>query len=146
MIKCIVLFIPGMAWNIIIKLFVWLVLFNSSRFNTGGYINNNLFLWYITANGRSFSRFNCLYVTPWNICCTNTKNLWCDSTCNKINNLGERKLMFLMPQMTVAITNVFAFPYKSISIKWTNLIIKVSILSPKQVKSYIHLLFRWSWK
>ena len=30
---------------------------------------------------------------------------------------GDVKTIFLMPQMTVAITNVFAFPYKFISIK-----------------------------
>ena len=40
-----------------------MILFNSNWFNTGGCINNTLFLWYITANGRSFPRFNCLYVT-----------------------------------------------------------------------------------
>ena len=146
MIKCIILFISGMTWKIVIKLFVWLVLFNYRWFNTGGCINNTLFLWYITANGRYFPRFNCLYVTPRTLCCTNTKNLLCDSTCNKTNNLGERKWIFLMPQMTVAITNVFAFPYKFIRIKWTNIVIKVSVLSPKHVKSYIHLLFRWSRK
>ena len=128
------------------KVFVWLVLFNSSWFNTGGCINNTLFLWYITGNSRSFSRFNCLYVTPRTLCFINTKNLWCVSTCNKTKNLGERKWIFLMPQITIAITNVFAFPYKFISIIWPNLVLECSVLSPKHVKSYIHLLFRLSRK
>ena len=146
MIKCIILCIPGMTWTILIKLFVIMILFNSSWFNTGRCINNTLFLWYITSNGRSFTRFNFLYFTPRTLCCDNSKNLWCDSTCNKTKNLGARKWIFLMPQMTVIIFDVFAFPYKFISIKWTNLVIKVSVLSPKRVLSYSHLLFRCSRK
>ena len=35
-----------------------------------------------------------------------------------------------------------AFPYKFISIILTNLVIKCSVLSPKYVLSYSHLLFR----
>ena len=146
MIKCIILFIPGMTWTIFIKLFVLMVLLNSSWFNTGGCINNTLFLWYITANSRSFLRFNCLYVTPRTLCCTNTKKLWCDSTCKKTKNIGERKQILLMPQITVAITDVFTFTYKLISIIWTNNVIKCSVLSPRQVYSYSHFLFRCSRK
>ena len=146
MIKIIILFIPGMTWTIVIKLFFIMILFNSIWFNTGGCINNTLFLWYITANGRSFSRFNCLYVTPRTLCCTNTKNLWCDSTCNKTKNLGARKWIFLMPKMTVTISDVFAFPYKLIPIKWTSLVIKFSVLSPKYVLSNSHFVFKYSMK
>ena len=57
MIKSIVLLIPGMTWTIFIKLFVWMTLLNSIWFNTGIYINNTLFLWYITANSRYFTIF-----------------------------------------------------------------------------------------
>ena len=146
MIKFIILFIPGMTWKIVINLFVRMILLNSIWFNTGGCINNTLFIWYITANSRSFPRFNCFYVTPRTLCCTNTKNLWCDSTCNKIKNLGVRKWIFLMPQMNVAIFDVFFSPYKFISIKWTNIVIKVSLLSPKYVLSYRHFVFRCSRK
>ena len=144
MIKCIILFIPGTTWTIVIKLFVWMVLFNSSWFNTGGCINNNIFRWCITANGRSFLRFNFLYVTPRTLCCTSTKNLLCDSKCKKTNNLGEWKWIFLMPQMTVAVTNVFAFPYTFTIIIWTNLVIKFSVLSPKYVLSKRYFFFRYS--
>ena len=146
MIKWSILFIPGMNWTILIQLFVWMLLLNRIWFNIFRYINNTLFLYYITVNIRSFPIFNCFYVTPRTLCCTNTKNLWCDSTCNKTKNLGARKWIFLMPQMTVTISDVFAFPYKLISIKWTNLVIKVSVLSPKYVSSNSYFVFRCSKK
>ena len=142
MIKCVIFFILVMTWKIVIKLFVWMILFNYRWFNKGICINNTLFLWYITANSRCFSIFNCFYVTPRTLCCTNSKNLWCDSTCNKTKNLGARRWIFLMPKMTVTIFDVFSFPYKFISIKWTNLVIKLSVLSQKYVLSYSHFLFR----
>ena len=58
MIKCIILFIPGMTWTIVIKLFVRMILFNFRWFNICGCIKNTLFLWYITANSRYFPRLN----------------------------------------------------------------------------------------
>ena len=108
--------------------------------------NNNFFLWYITANIRSFPRFNFLCVAPGTLFCTNTKNLWCDSTFNKTKNLGARKWIFLMPQMTVTISDVFAFTYKLIPIKWTNIVITVIVLSPKYVLSNSYFVFRYSMK
>ena len=146
MIKCIIFFIPGMTWNVFIKLFVRMIFFNSRWFNTGRFINNTLFLWYITANTRSFPGFNCLYVTPRALYYTNTKNLLCDYICNKKKNLGARKWIFLMPQMIVTISDVFDLPYKFIPIKWTNLVIKVSVLSTKYVSSNSHFVFRYSMK
>ena len=146
MLKCIILFIPGTTWTIAIKFFLIMILFNSIWFNTVRCINNTLFLWYITANIRSFPRFNYFYVTPRTLFCANTNNLWCDSTCNKTKNIGTRKWIFLMPQMTVTIFDVFYFLYKSISIKWINLVIKVSVLSTKYFLSYRYLLFRRSRK
>ena len=83
-IKCIIIFIPGMTSTVVIKLFIWMILFNSSWFNTGRCMNNTLFLWYSTANCISFPISNCVYITPRTLCCTNTKNLWCEST-NKKN-------------------------------------------------------------
>ena len=138
MIKSIIFFIPGVTWTIVIKLFVRMILLNSIWFNTGRCKNNTLFLWYSTADTRSFPRCNCFYITPKKLCCTNNNNLWCDSTCNKTNNLGTRKWIFLMPQMTVTIYDVFVFPYNFILIKWIILGIKVSVLSPKYVLSKSH--------
>ena len=140
------LFIPSTTWNNVIKLFVWIIWSNSSWLNRKRCINNTLFLWYITDNIRSFPKFNCLYITPKTLCCTNSKNLWYDSTWNKTKNLGARKWIFLMPQMTITISYVFYFPYKLISIKWTNLVIKFSVLSPKYVLSNSHLVFSYSMK
>ena len=135
MIKSISLFIPGMTWTIVIQLLVIMILFNYSWFNKCICINNTLFLWYITNNIRSFPIFNCLYVTPRTLYCTNCKKLWCESTCNKTKNLGARKWIFWIPQMAVIISDVFDFTYKFIRIKWTNIFIKVSVLSPKCVLS-----------
>ena len=141
MIKCIILFIPGMTLIIVIKLFVWMILFNLSWFNADRCINNTIFLWYITANKRSFTRLNRFYVTPRTLCCKNHNKFWCDSTYNKTKNLGTRKWIFLMPKMTVTVSGVFAFPNKLIPIKWTNLVIKASVLNLKYVLSYTHFLF-----
>ena len=146
MIKCIILFIPGMTWTIVIQCFVRMILFNSSWFNTGICIHNTPFLWYITANSRPFTRFNCLYVNPRTIWYTNTKKIWCESTRNKTKNLGARNWIFLMPQIKVTIFDVFDFSYKFIPIKWTILVIKVSLISSKYVFSKIHLVFRYSVK
>ena len=142
MIKTIIILILSMTWTVVIKFFIIMVFFYSSWFNTGGCINNNLFLWYITGNSRSFPGFNCLYVTPRTLCYTNNENLRCNSTCNKTKNLGERKWIFLMPQMTVTISDDFAFPNKFITIKWTILVIKVSLISPNYVLSNSHFFFR----
>ena len=120
-----------------------MILFNSSRFNIGRCKNNSLLLWYITTNSRYFPLFNFLYVTPITLCCTNSKKLWCDSTFNNTKKLGARKWIFFMPQITVAISDVFSFPYKFIRIKWTNFVIKLSVLGPKYVLSWSSLLL-WS--
>ena len=146
MIKSIILLIPCMNWTIFIKLFVRMVLFNSIWFNASRCINNTLFLWYITANSRYFPRFNCLYITPRMFFWNNYKNLWCESTFNKTKNPGARTWVFLMPQRTVTISDVFSFPYKLIRIKWTNLVIKLSVLSPRYIFSNRHFIFRCSMK
>ena len=143
MIKSTILFIPGMNWIIVIKLFVRIILFNYSWFNIGRFINNTLFLWYITANSRYIPIFNCSYITPGMLFCTNIKNLLCDSTCNKTKNLCARKWIILMPKMTVTISDVFSFPNKFIRIKWTIIVIKVSLLIPEYVLSNSHLVFRY---
>ena len=106
MIKSIIIFIPSMTSTIIIKVFIIMILFNSSWFNTVICINNTLFLWYITSDIISFTRFSCLYITPRTLWCTNTKNLWCNSTCYKTNNLGARKLIFLISQITITISDI----------------------------------------
>ena len=121
-----------------------MILLDYSWLNTLRCINNNRFLWYITANSRYFDKFICLYITPITLCCTNTKNLWCNSIRYKTKNLGVRKWIFLMPQITVTISDVFAFLDKFIIFKWTILDIKVSVLSPKQALIKIHFIFRYS--
>ena len=99
--------------KIVIKFFVRMILFNSSWFNAGKCLKNILFLWCITTDSISFPRFVCSYITPGTLCCTNTKKLWCNSTCNKTKNLGASKYVFLKPQMTVTISNVFFFHINS---------------------------------
>ena len=129
-----------------------MILLDSSWFNTGICINNNLFLWYITDDIRYFTRISCIHITPITLFCTNNarldfewtnnKNLWCDSTCYKTKNLGERKWIYFIPQMTVNISDVFYFPNKLIVIKWTILVIKVSKLSLKYVLGDLHFILR----
>ena len=85
MVKSTILFVTSVIWTIIIKVFIWMILFNSRLFNTGRFINNTLFLWYITADSRYFTRFDFLCIAPWTLCFANTKNLWCNSTCKKKN-------------------------------------------------------------
>ena len=131
MIKSIIILIPSVTWKIIIQVFIRTVLFYSIWINTGRCIHNTLFLWYITAGSRYFIIFNFLYIKPRTLCWANTKNLWCNSTCYKTKNLGARKWIFLMPQMTVNISDVFGFPDKFINIKWTILVIKQGVLSTK---------------
>ena len=86
-----------------------MILFNYSQLNRGTFITNTLFLWYITADGRYFTCFNCLYVTPRTLCCNNSNNLSCKSTCYKTNNNGARKWIFLMPQMTITRVSVWSW-------------------------------------
>ena len=131
-----------MTWTTVITFFVRIILFNYSWFDTCKCINNNLFLWYITVDSRYFPRFNCLYITPRTLCCTNTKNLWCDSQCNKTKNLGTSKWIFLISQMIVTISDVFALPYKLIPIKLTILVITLFVLSTEYVLSNSHLILR----
>ena len=47
-------------WNNDHQGIIRIILFNYSWFDTGRYINNTLFLWYITTDSRYFIRFNCL--------------------------------------------------------------------------------------
>ena len=129
--QTIIIFIPSVTWAIIIKDFIWMIWINFSWFDTGRFINNNLFLWYINADSRSFIIFNFIYSAPRMLYCTNTNKLWCNSKCYKIKNLVTRKWIFLMPQMTVTISDVFAFSDKFITIKWTILVIKSSVISKK---------------
>ena len=130
-IKRTIVLIPSMTQTMFVKVFILMILLNSSWFNTGRFINNTLFLLYITDDSRYFIGFNCFYITPITISFTNTINLWCNSTCYKTNILGERKWIFLMPQMTITISDVFDFPDKIILIKWTNIVIEVRVLSPE---------------
>ena len=88
--------------------------------------------------------FNCIYVNPIMLCCNNTKNLWCDYICNKNQEPWCKEVNILMSQMTVTISDVFSFPYKFISIKLTNIAIKVSVLSPNYVLIDSHFLLRCS--
>ena len=108
----------------------------------GRFINNSMFLWYITDDSISFTIFNCLYINPRMLICTNIKNHRCNYTCYKTNNLGARKQIFLMPQMNITIPDVFYFLDKIITIKWIILVIKVSVLSTEQVYSKIQFILR----
>ena len=132
LIESIVVFIPVMTGIIINKAFIIMILLSSIWFNIGRFINNSMFLWYITDDSISFTIFNCLYINPRMLICTNIKNHQCNYTCYKTNNLGARKWIFLMPQITITISDVFAFTEKIIIIKWTILVIKVSVASPKK--------------
>ena len=131
LIKSIIVFIPIMNGIMAINIIVITIIFNSSWFDAGRCMNNTLFLWYITADSRYFTRFKCLFITPRTIICTNTKKVLCKSTCCKTKNLGSRKWILLMPKMKIIITGVFSFPDKLIAIKGTILLIEVSIFSPK---------------
>ena len=90
LIVIIIIFITSMDLTIVIKFFIRMIFFDSSLFNTSRCINNTLFIWYITDDSRSFTVFHCIFVTPRTLCCTNNKNLLCDSTCSKTKNLGAR--------------------------------------------------------
>ena len=131
MIKLIIIFIPSMTRIIIIKVFIRIILFDYSWFNTVRCINNTLFLWYITSDSRSCTWFNCIYTTPITLIYTNTKKFLCNYTWYKTKNLGAMKWMFLMLQMTITISDVFDFPDKFITIKWIIILIKGSLLSTK---------------
>ena len=146
MIKHIIIFIPSMTGIIIVKILIWMILLNSIWFNKWRCINNTIFLWFFTTYSISFTRFNFLYITPRTISCTNTKNFWCKYTCYKTKNLGSRKWIFLMPQMNMTISDIFALPEKFITIKWTIIVIKVSLICPKQFKIKMQLIFRQSMK
>ena len=134
MTKIIVVFITSMNGKRIINIFFRMILSNYRWFNKVICTNNTLFLWYITAYSIYFTRFSCIYITPRAIRCTNIKNLLCNSTCLKTKNLGTRKWIFLIPQMTITISDVFDFPYIFINIRGTILVIKVSILSTKSLE------------
>ena len=120
LIKITIIFIPRVTWTISIMGFIIIILFDSIWFNTGRCLNNTLYFWYITADRIYFTRFNCIYITPRTLFCTNANHLWCNTTCYKTKDLGARKWIFLMPQMTVTLSDVFAFPEKCVSTKWTN--------------------------
>ena len=133
LIKSITVFIPSMTVIMIIKSFSRIIPLNYSWSNTGICINNTLFIWYITSDSRYFTIFNWLYINPRTLCCKNTNNLWCNSKFYKTNNLDTRKWIFLMAKINVTISDVFAFPDKLITIKWTIIFIKTGVLSPEQV-------------
>ena len=59
-------------------LFSWC---NHTWFNTGIFINNTLFLWYIIYNKRSLVRFYCPNILPRTFRGTDTENFRCDPTC-----------------------------------------------------------------
>ena len=94
MIQIIIVFSPSMTGIMIIKVFIIIIVFNYSWFNTGICINNTLFLWYITADSIYFTRFNSLCINPITLSFTNTKNLWCNSTCWKKLNLVQGSQYF----------------------------------------------------
>ena len=66
--KSIIIFIPSMNWKMIMKVSLGMILLNYFWFNTLICINNTLYLRYITADRRYFSRFNCLYIASRTIC------------------------------------------------------------------------------
>ena len=144
MIKIIFFFIPSMNVIIIIEVFFIMIIFNSIWFNTVICIHNTLFLWYVTADRIYFTKINFINMAPRMLGFTNNKNLLCNSTCYKNKNLGARKLIFLMPQITITINYVFSFTDKTITIKGPIIFIEVSILSPKQFQSKIQFIFRSS--
>ena len=84
-------------------------------------MNNYLFL------------FNSIHITSITFRSTNTNNLRRDPTCYKTKNIFAQYWILLMPQMTITIVNVFDYTDEFIATKGSILVVKVSILTPKQV-------------
>ena len=123
-----------------------MILFNYIWFNICRCINNNMFLWYTTDDSISFTRFNCLYITTRMLSCTNNKNLSCNSTFQKTKNLGARKWILMMLQMTITIMGVFDYPDTFITIKGNIIVIEFNIGTPKYAQSKIYFSSNMPWK